>query len=275
MRLSAGERHNLDASSANTVLILAYLIPAGRSLSNNRESDSSNCLDILRYRGPIKQCIHRNRAYGVYGAIYRSLEIKCLYGYFGINGRYGRVATRYYRFYTVRTVRAARWSGVWRSSLSLLLYTTAPAIGVFAKYNLIQSLNAQPLQEVRQIDWVSKWENTGLLVLEDKNGDGIIEYSGDKAANEVTIDRDIIVLSTPEVADLAPFIIALVAAGGLAAALSTAAGLILAMSSAVSHDLYYRILKTDATERQRLRVARIMIVISVITAVIWGQPAGL
>jgi cation/acetate symporter len=155
------------------------------------------------------------------------------------------------------------------------LYTTAPAIGVFAKYNLIQSLNAQPLQEVRQIDWVSKWENTGLLVLEDKNGDGIIEYSGDKAANEVTIDRDIIVLSTPEVADLAPFIIALVAAGGLAAALSTAAGLILAMSSAVSHDLYYRILKTDATERQRLRVARIMIVISVITAVIWGQPAGL
>jgi len=179
------------------------------------------------------------------------------------------------RFYTVKTVRAARWSGVWALIFIALLYTTAPAIGVFAKYNLIDSLSNTPIDEARQIDWVAKWEATGLLKLEDKNGDGILNFAKDATANEVVIDKDIIVLSTPEVAGLAPFVIALVAAGGLAAALSTAAGLILAMSSAVSHDIYYRILKTNATEKERLRVARIMILISIIIAGYFGiNPPG-
>lgn len=178
------------------------------------------------------------------------------------------------RFYTVRNVRAARWSAGWALVFIALLYTTAPAIGVFAKYNLISTLNETPIEEARQIDWVDKWENTGLLKLDDKNGDGILSFSsGD--TNEVTIDRDIIVLSTPEVAQLAPFIIALVAAGGLAAALSTAAGLLLAMSSAVSHDLYYRIFKPDASEKQRLLVGRIMIFLAVLVAGYFGiNPPG-
>jgi cation/acetate symporter len=179
------------------------------------------------------------------------------------------------RFYTVKSVRAARWSAAWALVFIALLYTTAPALGVFAKYNLINSINEQPIEKVRQVEWVSKWESTGLLQLEDKNENGKLEFSADKAVNEVTIDRDIIVLSTPEVADLAPIVIALVAAGGLAAALSTAAGLLLAMSSAVSHDLYYRIFKPTASDLQRLKVGRIMVFLSVIVAGWFGvHPPG-
>ncbi|MCF6094974.1 cation acetate symporter [Microaerobacter geothermalis] len=179
------------------------------------------------------------------------------------------------RFYTVKNVRSARWSAGWALVFIALLYTTAPAIGVFAKYNLIESLNAKPIEEARQIEWVSKWESTGLLKLEDKNGDGNLSFTGDKNTNEVTIDRDIIVLATPEVAKLAPFIIALVAAGGLAAALSTASGLLLAMSSAVSHDLYYRVFRPNASEAQRLKVGRLMIFLAVLLAGYFGiKPPG-
>ncbi|MCP8617223.1 sodium:solute symporter family protein [Salirhabdus salicampi] len=178
------------------------------------------------------------------------------------------------RFYTVKDVRSARWSAGWAIIFIALLYTTAPAIGVFAKYNLINSFNNEPVEEVRDISWVSKWEETGLLQLDDKNGDGLLTFSGDDT-NEVIIDRDIIVLSTPEVAELSPFIIALVAAGGLAAALSTASGLLLAMSSAVSHDLYYRIIKPTASEKQRLAFGRWMIFLAVIVAGYFGMnPPG-
>lgn len=179
------------------------------------------------------------------------------------------------RFYTVKNVRSARWSAGWALFFIALLYTAAPAIGVFAKYNLIESLHTKPIDEVRQVAWVSKWESTGLLTLEDKNGDGKLAFTKDQETNEVTIDRDIIVLSTPEVAKLSPFIIALVAAGGLAAALSTASGLLLAMSSSVSHDLYYRIFRPDASEAQRLKVGRIMIFLSVLVAGYFGiNPPG-
>ncbi|UFJ41498.1 cation acetate symporter [Brevibacillus humidisoli] len=179
------------------------------------------------------------------------------------------------RFYTVKSVRAARYSALWAIVFIGLLYTTAPAIGVFAKYNLINSFHNQTLDQVRTEAWVPKWESTGLLQLEDKNGDGTLQLTPDAATNEVIIDKDIIVLSTPEVAQLSPFIIALVAAGGLAAALSTASGLLLAMSSAVSHDFYYRILKPNATEQQRLRVSRIMIFLSVLVAGYFGiYPPG-
>ncbi|SET76972.1 cation/acetate symporter [Natronincola peptidivorans] len=179
------------------------------------------------------------------------------------------------RFYTVKTVRAARWSGVWAIIFIALLYTTAPTVGAFAKYNLIQSLNQQPIQQVREMDWVSKWETTGLLQIEDKNADGLLNISANEDTNELKIDHDIIVLSTPEVAGLRPIIIALVAAGGLAAALSTASGLLIAMSSAISHDLYYRIYKPDATEKERMLVARLVIFITVLIAGWFGiNPPG-
>jgi len=178
------------------------------------------------------------------------------------------------RFYTVKTVRAARWSGVWAIIFISLLYTTAPALGVFAKYNLINSLNNRTVAEVQEIEWASKWAETGLFKFEDKNGDGVLNMTNDDT-NEITIDRDTIVLSTPEVAQLAPFVIALVAAGGLAAALSTAAGLLMAMSSAASHDIYFRIMRPNATEEQRLKVARISILVAVLVAGWFGiNPPG-
>lgn len=179
------------------------------------------------------------------------------------------------RFYTTPDVRSARWSAGWALLFIALLYTTAPAVAVFAKYNLITTLHDKPIAQVRQIDWVNKWESTKLLKLDDKNKDGKLTFSGDKAKNEVTIDNDIVVLSTPEVAKLAPFIIALVAAGGLAAALSTAAGLLIAMSSAVSHDLYYRIFRPNAVDANRLQVGRISVLVSVVIAGYFGiNPPG-
>ena len=116
---------------------------------------------------------------------------------------------------------------------------------------------------VDNIEWVDKWESTGLLALEDTNGNGTYDLASD---SEVSIDKDIITLSTPEVSNLSPMVIALVAAGALAAALSTASGLLLAMSSAVSHDIYYRILNKEATEKQRLKIARITILLAVAAA---------
>ncbi|MCB0675009.1 MAG: cation acetate symporter, partial [Saprospiraceae bacterium] len=163
------------------------------------------------------------------------------------------------RFYTVPSVRAARYSAGWALLFIALLYTTAPAIATFAKFNLLNTLNGKTLAEVETLDWANKWTETGLLKFEDKNGDGILTFTGVADTTEIVIDRDIIVLSTPEVAQLAPWVIALVAAGGLAAALSTASGLLLAMSSAVSHDIYFRILNPNASEGNRLMVGRGMI----------------
>jgi cation/acetate symporter len=198
------------------------------------------------------------------------------------------------RFYTVPTVKDARASAGWALLFIALLYTTAPAVSVFARYNLINTLNGKTFEEVRQIDWVAKWEKTGLLRFVDKDNNGIITIAKGNAfkfipgttrpdvnnpdtasANEVFINNDIIVLSTPEVAKLAPFIIALVAAGGLAAALSTASGLLIVISSALSHDLYYRIINPRATEGQRLLVARVGILLAVLIAGYFGQnPPG-
>lgn len=198
------------------------------------------------------------------------------------------------RFYTVPTVKDARASAGWALLFIALLYTTAPAISVFARYNLINTLHGKTFEEVRQIDWVAKWEKTGLLRFVDKDNNGTITIAKGNAfkfipgttrpdvknpdtasANEVFINNDIIVLSTPEVAKLAPLIIALVAAGGLAAALSTASGLLIVISSALSHDLYYRIVNPRATEGQRLLVARIGILLAVLIAGYFGQnPPG-
>ncbi len=198
------------------------------------------------------------------------------------------------RFYTVPTVKDARASAGWALLFIALLYTTAPAISVFARYNLISTLHGKTFEEVRQIDWVAKWEKTGLLRFVDKDNNGTITIAKGNAfkfipgttrpdvnnpdtnsANEVFINNDIIVLSTPEVAKLAPLIIALVAAGGLAAALSTASGLLIVISSALSHDLYYRVVNPRASEGQRLLIARIGILLAVLIAGYFGQnPPG-
>lgn len=179
------------------------------------------------------------------------------------------------RFYTVPDVKAARWSAGWALLFIAILYTTAPALAAFARYNLIDSLHNKTVAEVQQLDWATKWENTKLLAFEDKNGDGRFQITPDQTTNEITIDRDIVVLSTPEVANLAPWVIALVAAGGLAAALSTASGLLLVISSAIAHDVYYRMINPHASESKRLFVGRIMVGIAIVIAGYFGiNPPG-
>ena len=179
------------------------------------------------------------------------------------------------RFYTVRSVRAARYSAGWALLFIALLYTTAPALAAFARYNLINSIHGKTVAQIQQLPWAVSWEKTGLLGFDDKNGDGIIEMTPNKDTSEVKIDRDIIVLSTPEVAKLAPWVIALVAAGGLAAALSTAAGLLLVISSSIAHDLYARMINKQASEAKRLLVGRIVIVFAIMVAGYFGiNPPG-
>ncbi len=179
------------------------------------------------------------------------------------------------RFYTVPSTRAARYSAGWALLFIAILYTTAPAVSAFARYNLIDSLHDRPIVEVQQLDWATKWEKTGLLQFEDKNNNGKIELTPEVASNEIRIDRDIIVLSNPEIAKLAPWVIGLVAAGGLAAALSTASGLLLVISSSIAHDVYYRIIDPQATESKRVMVGRVMVGFAVAIAGYFGiNPPG-
>ncbi|MDB9481190.1 cation acetate symporter, partial [Dolichospermum circinale CS-537/05] len=179
------------------------------------------------------------------------------------------------RFYTVKSVRAARFSAGWALLFIAVLYTTAPAIGMFSRYNLITSLHDKTIVEVQQLDWVNKWEKTKLLAFEDKNKDSRLQLTPNKESNEIIIDKDIIVLSTPEVANLPPWIIALVAAGGLAAALSTASGLLLVISSSVAHDVYYRIFDAQASEKKRVFVGRVVVGLAIVLAGYFGvNPPG-
>ena len=161
------------------------------------------------------------------------------------------------RFYTVPKVKDARRSVGWALVFIAILYTTAPAIAAFARTNLLQTVSGQAYDDMPE--WFNKWETTGLLAHNDLNGDGLIQYTGPNSdvPNELTVHKDIMVLANPEIAGLPNWVIALVAAGGLAAALSTAAGLLLVVSSAVSHDLLKRCLKPDISERDELRAARI------------------
>ncbi len=165
------------------------------------------------------------------------------------------------RFFTVPKVKDARSSAGWALVFIAILYTTAPSVAAMARLNLIETIEPTPGEYMvydERPDWVSNWEATGLLAFEDKNGDGRIQYSADAATNEmVKVDRDIMVLANPEIANLPNWVIALVAAGGLAAALSTAAGLLLAISSAISHDLLKGVFKPDITEKQELRASRV------------------
>ncbi len=183
------------------------------------------------------------------------------------------------RFFTVPTVRAARTSAGWALVFIAILYTTAPAVAAMARLNILQTLEPQSGQHLAVEErpaWFKNWEQTGLLGIEDKNGDGLIQYSADPDTNElVTLDNDILVLANPEIAKLPNWVIALVAAGGLAAALSTAAGLLLAISSAISHDLLKRTLMPDISERQELMASRLAMAGAVLGAGYLGlNPPG-
>jgi len=159
------------------------------------------------------------------------------------------------RFFTVKKVSDARKSAGWALLFIAILYTTAPAIAVFSRTNLIETVSNQPYDEMPE--WFSKWETTGLLGFTDKNEDGRIQYNADTTVNELTVDADIMVLANPEIAQLPNWVIALLAAGALAAALSTAAGLLLVISSAVSHDLLKKMVMPDISERGELIAARV------------------
>jgi len=177
------------------------------------------------------------------------------------------------RFYTVRTVHAARWSAVWAILFIALLYTTAPAIAAFARVNLVHTLDGVAYDD--RPEWFQTWERTGLIKFHDQDGDGIMRFRGDPATDEIIVDRDIIVLANPEIANLPAWVVGLVAAGGLAAALSTAAGLLLVISSSISHDLIKRILKPDMTEKEELLAARIAAAVAVLFAGYVGiNPPG-
>jgi cation/acetate symporter len=165
------------------------------------------------------------------------------------------------RFFTVPKVKDARSSAGWALVFIAILYTTAPAVSAMARLNLMQTIEPAPGEYMvyeERPNWVKNWEKTGLLEFEDKDGDGRIRYSADPEINELKkIDNDIMVLANPEIAQLPNWVIALVAAGGLAAALSTAAGLLLAISSAISHDLLKGVFKPDISEQQELLASRI------------------
>lgn len=204
------------------------------------------------------------------------------------------------RFYTVKDMKAARWSALWALLFIGILYTTAPTVAAFARVNLIHTLHGKAYMDLPA--WYKTWESSGLIAWVDKNQDGLVQYgagnpfvgapnavkdqkgtSGEPVfsnkptsdPNELYVDRDIMVLANPEIASLPNWVVGLVAAGGLAAALSTAAGLLLVISSAISHDLMKKILAPDMSERQELVFARIAAAVAVVVAGIFGiNPPG-
>jgi len=199
------------------------------------------------------------------------------------------------RFFTVPKVADARWSAGWALVFIAILYTTAPGVGAMARINLIDTVQTGELgapdgnlEYAQRPDWFKNWENTGLLGFEDKNGDGRIQYYNDENAdftataegwgwkgNELTVDRDIMVLANPEIASLPNWVIAIVAAGGLAAALSTAAGLLLAISSSISHDLLKGTFAPNISEKQELMYARLSMTGAIVVAGYFGlNPPG-
>ncbi len=185
------------------------------------------------------------------------------------------------RFYTVPRVRDARISVGWALVFIAILYTTAPAIAVFARTNLLDTVSNRPYAAMPE--WFTQWEETGLIRFSDHNRDGLIQYvgpgyqspTGETVRNELTIDRDILVLANPEISGLPNWVVGLVAAGGLAAALSTAAGLLMVVSSAISHDLLKRALRPDISEHGELIAARISAAVAVVVAGYLGvNPPG-
>ncbi|AAV82018.1 sodium:solute symporter family protein [Idiomarina loihiensis] len=181
------------------------------------------------------------------------------------------------RFFTVPKVRDARRSAFWALTFISVVYLTAPTIASFAKVNIFNTINGPDLQGVEYDNapsWIKNWEKTGLITWEDNNNDGKMFYSGDER-NEMTIDRDIMVLANPEIGELPAWVVALVAAGGVAAALSTSAGLLLVISTSVSHDLLKRNLAPNITDKQELLYARVAAATAIVISVYFGiYPPG-
>tara|TARA_B100000575_G_scaffold267180_1_gene245090 strand:- start:20239 stop:21909 length:1671 start_codon:yes stop_codon:yes gene_type:complete len=177
------------------------------------------------------------------------------------------------RFFTVKKVSDARKSAGWALLFIAILYTTAPAVAVFSRTNLIETVSNKSYNALPE--WFNKWEATGLITYVDKNQDGLVQYLADSQLNELKVDADIMVLANPEIADLPNWVIAIMAAGALAAALSTAAGLLLVISSSVSHDLIKKMIKPDVSEKGELIAARLSAVGAVILAAYFGiNPPG-
>ncbi|NSM11281.1 cation acetate symporter [Moraxella bovoculi] len=199
------------------------------------------------------------------------------------------------RFFTVNKVSDARSSAGWTLVFIALLYTAAPAVGTMSRMNLVDTVypngtTSAPIDYEARPEWMKNWEQTGLLKFEDKNGDGKINYYNDKSkdeafnaaaaqkglqGNELDVNNDIMVLANPEIANLPPWVIGLIAAGGIAAALSTAAGLLLAISSAISHDLIKKILKPEISDKGELTAARVSMIVAITIATWLGMnPPG-
>lgn len=177
------------------------------------------------------------------------------------------------RFFTVPKVKDARISAGWALLFIAILYTTVPAVALFARTNLIETVSNKNYNELPA--WFGNWEKTGLLQFEDKNADGVVQYVADPAINELEIDRDIMVLANPEIANLPNWVVALVGAGGLAAALSTAAGLLLVIASSISHDLLKKMVLPNISEKGELMAARISAFVAVLVAGYFGiNPPG-
>ncbi|NJP38594.1 sodium:solute symporter family protein [Alkalicoccus luteus] len=171
------------------------------------------------------------------------------------------------RFYTVTTMKAARWSGAWALLFIALLYLSAPAYAAFSRFIIMTQVVGQPIDELPA--WTEPWVNTGLLEIADTGGDGILEWE------DLVINPDIVVMATPEIANLGVFVVGLIAAGAMAAALSTAGGLLITISSSFAHDIYYRLLKPDATDAKRLKAGRIAIVLATVAAgIVALDPPG-
>jgi cation/acetate symporter len=178
------------------------------------------------------------------------------------------------RFFTVPSVKAARSSAGWALVFIAVLYTTAPAVAAMARYNLLITIEQPNMEEnlayEKRPSWFKNWEKTGLLKFEDKNQDGLIQYNNFESNEMIKVDRDIMVLANPEIAKLPNWVIALVAAGGIAAALSTAAGLLLAIASSISHDLLKGVFMPNISEKNELRASRFAMAISIAVAGYFG-----
>lgn len=178
------------------------------------------------------------------------------------------------RFFTVPSVKAARASAGWALVFIAVLYTTAPAVAAMARYNLLTTIerpnDSSNLPYTERPSWFKNWEKTGLLKFNDKNSDGLIQYNNFESNEMIKVDRDIMVLANPEIANLPSWVIALVAAGGIAAALSTAAGLLLAIASSISHDLLKGVFRPNISEKNELRASRVAMAASIVVAGYFG-----
>ncbi|QFT90900.1 Cation/acetate symporter ActP [Bacillus sp. THAF10] len=239
------------------ILIIAYLIPViFMSLQL-----TSNPLPWLSYGKIVEEMGQLDRELGVseyFAPFTNGTKWQFLALMFTLMAGTAGLPHVIVRFYTVSTMKAARWSGAWALLFIGLLYLSAPAYAAFSRFILMTKVAGQPISQLPS--WTESWVNTGKLKIADTNGDGILQW------NELIIANDIVVMATPEIANLGVFIIGLVAAGAMAAALSTAGGLMISISSSFAHDIYYRVLRPNATDKNRLMVGRLTIVTATVLA---------